>query len=229
MINLNFSWILILSLTMSTFARAEFLGELKFTQVGCEKVEKCVLKESFGFQDANGYAWQADAGNETDGASIPKWLQKKFGKPFDRDILKAAVIHDHYCDRQVRSWWKTHEVFYQALRASGVKEERAKLMFLGVLIGGPKWIWVIEGKKCELGKNCTNVLFTKEKRVREIVTVDKKFLDDFSEVAQMIKDNSDISLEDIYAQAKKRRPEDFYLAQGDKLELDLREDTNAKE
>ncbi len=33
---------------------------------------------------------------KTDGAFIPRGLQTVVGDPFDRDILRAAIIHDHY-------------------------------------------------------------------------------------------------------------------------------------
>jgi Protein of unknown function (DUF1353) len=45
------------------------------------------------------------------------------GKPFDPSYLPAAVIHDNYCSRKVRSFLATHRVFYDMLRALAIKEE----------------------------------------------------------------------------------------------------------
>ncbi|MGO4405245.1 hypothetical protein AB4Z10_13415 [Bosea sp. RAF48] len=34
--------------------------------------------------------------------------------------------------------WQTHKVFYEALRASGVSESLAGIMYYAVIMGGPK-------------------------------------------------------------------------------------------
>ncbi len=132
----------------------QFAGKVVFTEAGCEKKGECDLKDEFGFVDSAGTGWQASADNKTDGASIPKKLQPHFGYSFDEDLVRAAIIHDHYCDRHVRTWGDTHWVFYDALLASGVERRRAQKMYAGVLLGGPKWIWLIRGMECPTGKNC---------------------------------------------------------------------------
>lgn len=148
-------------------AAGTFEGTLAFTEKDCHKVAKCVLKSPFGFVDSNGVGWQAPKGQWTNGASIPPELQPYFGSPFDADLVRAAVIHDHYCDPDylgragyVKSWLDTHWVFYDALLASGVAASRAELMYVGVLMGGPKWIWLVEGKPCPIGRNCTQQVAT---------------------------------------------------------------------
>jgi hypothetical protein len=80
----------------SPSANAEFVGELKFTPAGCEAKEDCKLVYDFGYIDPKGIGWLTIAGDETDGASIPKWAQPFIGKPFEKAFIKAAVIHDHY-------------------------------------------------------------------------------------------------------------------------------------
>lgn len=138
-----------------TASAGKFAGNLEFVTPGCEASGKCILKAPFGYKDSTGKEWEASAGNSTDGASIPPKLQGYAGKPFDPDLLRAAVIHDHYCDRHVRSWRDTHWVFYDALLASGLEKKRAAAFYLGVLIGGPKWIWVMNGTSCDLfGDKC---------------------------------------------------------------------------
>lgn len=138
-------------------AAGQFEGTLAFTEAGCQKKGKCILKHRFGYIDSTGVGWEARAGNSTDGASIPDRFQGWVGTPFDADLVRAAVIHDHYCDRQVRSTWDTHWVFYDALLASGVEASRARLMYGAVLVGGPKWIWVVEGEPCGTGQTCVQM------------------------------------------------------------------------
>lgn len=144
----------VVCLTVVSAEAGEFVGSVEFTQPGCEKDGLCVLKSDFGYKDSSGAGWQAKAGNKTDGASIPPKLQPYIGYSFDEDLIRAAVIHDHYCDRHVKSWSETHWVFYDALLASGVEKRRAQKMYAGVLLGGPKWIWLMVGEKCPLLDNC---------------------------------------------------------------------------
>lgn len=137
-------------------AEGRFQGTLGFHPEGCEKTRDCILKEEFYYIDSTGEGWKADAGNKTDGASIPGWAQSSIGQPFDPRFIRAAVIHDHYCDRNVKSWLRTHWVFYDALLTSGVSSRKAKLMYAAVLLGGPKWIWTTVGKGCNVGNYCIN-------------------------------------------------------------------------
>ena len=78
------------------------------------------------------------AGTETDGASIPRvlWVSHP---PFTGKYRAAAVVHDHYCRTKSRSWKETHEVFYHAMRAGGVDERTAKVMYAAVYHFGPRW------------------------------------------------------------------------------------------
>lgn len=147
------AWCLLLS---SVLAAPVFQDKLVFTDAACAKTGECTLASNFSFVDSTGVGWQAAAGNVTNGASIPPKLRPYIGYPFDADLIRAAVIHDHYCDRHVRSWRDTHWAFYDALLASGVEHKRAKRMYAGVLLGGPKWFWTIVGRDCTgaVGKVC---------------------------------------------------------------------------
>lgn len=148
------SAVFLLASSLSGLA-AEFVGKVEFTETGCEQRGACILKSDFGYIDSTGVGWQAKAGNKTDGASIPPRLQPYIGQPFDADLIRAAIIHDHYCDRHVKSWADTHWVFYDALLTSQVDWLRALKMYVGVLLGGPKWIWEIAGEQCPIGITCT--------------------------------------------------------------------------
>jgi len=49
------------------------------------------------------------------------------------------VIHDWFCDRRNMPWERVHRVFYEAMLTSGVEAAKAKLMYLAVYYGGPRW------------------------------------------------------------------------------------------
>jgi hypothetical protein len=138
--------------SMSSTAVAEsgqgkFTGRLELIPAGCERQLKCTLKSDFGYIDSEGIGWEAKAGLETDGASIPRWAQPFVGGQFDSEFIEAAIIHDHYCKRHVRPWRKTHWVFYDALLASKtVRKEKALLMYFAVYLGDRRgWSWSAGG------------------------------------------------------------------------------------
>ncbi|WP_394885749.1 DUF1353 domain-containing protein (plasmid) [Mesorhizobium sp. AaZ16] len=133
-------------------ATADFVGQLELLPAGCEQQQLCTLSYDLKYIDPTGLAWQAAAQNQTDGASIPGWAQPFIGSPFDPSFIKAAVIHDHYCGRHVRSWRSTHRVFYDALRELGIPIPKAKLMYYAVYLAGPKWVELIPGRNC--GDRC---------------------------------------------------------------------------
>lgn len=81
----------------------------------------------------------APPGFVTDGASIPRALWTVVGSPFTGQYVGAAVIHDVGCDTHKYSWQITHRMFYSAMRALGVSDDYAKLLYWGVRLGGPKW------------------------------------------------------------------------------------------
>ena len=114
----------------------QFKGEVvaKFMRDG----RKMRLEKPFGYIDPRGVHWDVPAGAVTDGASIPRVLWISY-PPFTGQYRSAAVIHDYYCDKKSRSWRDTHEVFYNATRAAGVKETIAKAMYAAVYYFGPRW------------------------------------------------------------------------------------------
>lgn len=143
-----------LALAGPASAEGHFSEHLSFHPSGCEQKRECYLDQNFDYVDSNGAGWEARQGDKTDGASIPEWAQSYIGLPFDPNFIRAAVIHDHYCDRHVRPMLRTHWVFYDALKTSRVPERKAKIMYAAILIGGPKWISLIPGKPCALGTIC---------------------------------------------------------------------------
>lgn len=141
-----------------------FEGKLELVKNGCEttnpdkpKPGPWRLLYNFGYVDRWDVPWQADAGDCTDGASIPAWAQPLVGGPMTTEYRQAAVLHDHYSKsvRYVRSWLQTQRMFHEVLLASGVAPDRAALLYAGVLIGSGKWIHRMEGKPCETGAGST--------------------------------------------------------------------------
>jgi hypothetical protein len=98
-----------------------------------------ILQVPFGYIDPVGRVWDVPPGTETDGASIPWPLWSIIGAPFEGKYRDAAVVHDYFCQVQSRPWRETHLVFVQAMRAAGVGERQAKLMYAGVYYFGPRW------------------------------------------------------------------------------------------
>lgn len=97
------------------------------------------LLEPYSFVDHDQKTWAVPQGAEVDGASIPQPLWSLIGGPFEGKYRNASVIHDFYCDLRSEPWRAVHRVFYSGMRASGVSESRAKLMYAAVYFGGPRW------------------------------------------------------------------------------------------
>ena len=83
--------------------------------------------------------WLAPKGFITDGASIPRIAWSFIGGPFEGQYRKAAIIHDVACVERTRSWQVTHRAFYTGMRAAGVDEADAKVMYAAVYHFGPRW------------------------------------------------------------------------------------------
>jgi hypothetical protein len=96
------------------------------------------IKEAFKYIDRHEVSWDVPAGMVTDGTSVPRFFWTIFA-PFSGKYRAAAVVHDRYCVIKSRGWQRTHEMFYEAMRASGVDEVTAKAMYGAVYAFGPRW------------------------------------------------------------------------------------------
>jgi hypothetical protein len=137
----RFLCLIVLGLTCDPLSHAQtmtgsFIGELVAKLL--EDGRNLQLAQPFGYVDSNGQQWDVPAGTKTDGASIPRafWITHP---PFTGKYRAAAVIHDHYCRTQSRSWRETHNVFYDAMLAGGVDDRTAKVMWGAVYRFGPRW------------------------------------------------------------------------------------------
>ncbi|WP_434052606.1 MAG: DUF1353 domain-containing protein [Roseibium sp.] len=122
--------------TSSALASGKFEGSLvlKVTADG----RNLQVAEQFSFIDQNGEVWTVPAGMKTDGASVPRVAWSLF-PPFAGKYLKAAVVHDRYCDTMQETWQRTHRVFFDAMLTSGVDKLSAKTMYAAVRLFGPRW------------------------------------------------------------------------------------------
>ena len=126
-----------------------FEGEVETAWVGNDDRRMRLLR-AFTYIDPQGKRWTAPRGSLIDGASIPRPLWTIVGSPFTGLYRDASVIHDYYCDRMSEDWRAVHRMFYNAMRARGVGEVQAKIMFAAVYSFGPRWI-AIRGAGFENG------------------------------------------------------------------------------
>ncbi len=220
---------LVITSMVPAYSFAQFTGHLELLPAGCQATGQCTLKNKLHFKDADNVEWEAKAGLVTDGASIPGVFQPIIGAPFDPFFIKAAIIHDHYCDRHVRPWRQTHKVFYDGLIDQGVSMAKAKTMYLAVMLGGPKWTQLIPGIAC--GENCINNV----KTVAGVAGYLSRKADysapdiapAMAKLAALLEADADaISIEEIDAYAESLRPGDFYFQHGAEVAIN---DTAASE
>jgi hypothetical protein len=101
---------------------------------------KAKLLKSFRFTDASGKPWEAPAGTEIDGASIPQVFWTIIGGPYEGKYRFGSIVHDRYCvDHGGRAWRDVHRMFYNACLAGGTDPQTAKLMYAAVYHFGPRW------------------------------------------------------------------------------------------
>jgi hypothetical protein len=201
-------------------ANAQFQGTLKLAPKGCEATGQCTSVNKLRFVDSKGEIWEAKAGLVTDGASIPGIFQPFIGGPFEESFIRAAIVHDHYCDRHVKPWRRTHRVFFEALVDQGVSVARAKTMYLAVMVGGPKWIKLIPGNNC--GQGCVNA----QKSLTGIPAYMSRAADysvpglpdELKRIAAELEKNPEaFSLEQLDKRASELRPGDYYFKNGDSV------------
>jgi hypothetical protein len=232
---------LLLLAMMSSGAMADdpkgtFAGRLELLPAGCEKQHECTLKSDFGYIDSEGTGWQAKAGFITDGASIPWWAQPFIGGSFEKEYVRAAVVHDHYCQRPVRPWQKTHWVFFDALVASKVDRAKAALMYFGVLLGGPRWTELVSPENCSVGSNCLRNVprrslpknatsrrnaWGRTFLVRAARYDDPSFMKHLKDAEKLIMERGgNVSLKELEERADRLSPKDFFSGKPDAISVE---------
>lgn len=97
------------------------------------------LLKPISYVDGNGFEWKVPAGENVDGATIPRAAWSMVGGPYSGKYRNASVIHDRYCSTKSETWRATHDMFYDAMRCSGVSKKLAKIMYYAVYRFGPRW------------------------------------------------------------------------------------------
>jgi hypothetical protein len=115
-----------------------FIGNPIQFQRAVSEPRNIQLTREFGFRTA-GKLWLVPRDAVVDGASIPQWAWSFIGGPQEGTYFDASVIHDFFCDTKGEPWREVHRVFYRAMRASGVEEFQARVMWAAVRYFGPRW------------------------------------------------------------------------------------------
>jgi len=125
---------------------AHFIGVLRLSPDPANpNVTLIVDSKTFAFIDKHGVRWDSKRGDVVGGAHIPMLLKPIVGHSFQEPYLRAATLHDIYCDKSIpdrgrsRTWQATHRMFYDAMIVSGVNIARAFIMWSAVYTFGPKW------------------------------------------------------------------------------------------
>jgi hypothetical protein len=228
----NFLSLIVIFGQLYSPAQAQFVGQLTLAPQGCQASGYCRLIHDFGYYDPRGIGWQAQAGLQTDGASIPTLAQPFIGSPWDEEFVRAAVLHDHYCIRTVRARTQTHRMFYDALVESGVSRAKAGVMYYAVLIGSHMWINLTEGQPCSGMDACIRniggrisvpgtVVRSNNEGQRQAYRPprfqDPAFQSEIAAAGAIILSGTYDNGVAIEALARQRNPTDFFLNNGDSI------------
>ena len=129
-------------LTTGTFlTKAEEFGEFSgapVVQLGGDG-RTVTLMEDLSFTDPHDRVWLVKKGTIVDGASIPRQFWSVIGGPFEGQYRDASIVHDHFCQRRAHDADLVHNTFYLGMRARGVGESKAWVMYKAVSWFGPRW------------------------------------------------------------------------------------------
>ena len=94
------------------------------------------LAQEFSFRATVDRVWDVvvhlKPGFRTDGASIPRWLWRVFGSPYDPDIFPSAIGHDGLYRGEVVPRKDADLAFLKMMEKSGVPEKKRRLIYRGV-------------------------------------------------------------------------------------------------
>jgi len=101
-------------------------------------VLKLRLLEDFTFREPTAI-WVVPAGSIVDGRSLPTLFRSLFGRPFESNFRKTAVVYDYAAKSRQRSWAESQRMFYNGLLAEGVIPGEAKVMYMLLNATGSRW------------------------------------------------------------------------------------------
>ena len=102
------------------------------------------LVEVFSYEDQEGKIWEAPAGSEINGATIPRALWTSIGAPFVGNYRRATIVHDYFVGELSNPEVSLPErkaadrMFYHACRHDGCRRKFAGILYIGVCLG--TWI-----------------------------------------------------------------------------------------
>jgi len=100
------------------------------------------LAQHFYFPAAVGGEWpvvvHVSPGFRTDGASIPRFLWRVFGSPYEPDIFPAAIAHDALYRGEIVGRADADAAFLRMMEIGGIRRRKRRLIWLGVRLFG--WI-----------------------------------------------------------------------------------------
>ena len=97
------------------------------------------LLSELRYTDPKGVVWIAPSGSVVDGASIPRSLWSLMGGPFEGKYRNASVLHDVAYDQKNRTHEVCDQMFYNAMRCSGVSAVEAGTMYYALRKFGHHW------------------------------------------------------------------------------------------
>jgi hypothetical protein len=97
------------------------------------------LTADFGYSDSRGKIWTAPKDYVSNGASIPQPLWSIVGSRTSGPWSYAAILHDWHCEKMIEPSDEVHRMFYEACRANGTPERKAKMLYAAVYHFGPSW------------------------------------------------------------------------------------------
>ncbi|MGH6707978.1 MAG: DUF1353 domain-containing protein [Bradyrhizobium sp.] len=167
---------------------------------------RMVLLNDYRFIDPGDETWTAKTGSTVDGASIPQPFWSFIGGPLDGAFRNASVIHDYFCITRTKTWQETHKAFYNGMRANGVSELKANVMYYAVLAFGPRWGLQARNKNVCSENNgkieCGIVVVNDEERVDVPTTPED--VADVAELEKKLQSGAQISLPELEQMAVKK-------------------------
>jgi hypothetical protein len=97
------------------------------------------MVSGFTYVDPDGILWRVPPTYKVNGSSIPEMLWSIVGSPYVGKHRFASIPHDYYCEHMLRSWQKTHRMYYDACITAGVPATEARVKYFAIRRFGPKW------------------------------------------------------------------------------------------
>jgi hypothetical protein len=116
---------------------AGFAGD-RSLRLDSEKYE-AITNGAFTFTDSKRVTWEVPKGYVSNGASIPRAYWSVVGPPLTSDYTIPMILHNYHATLRQRSSDDVNAMYYEALRAAGVGEQKAKVLYAAASQFGPHW------------------------------------------------------------------------------------------